>query len=215
MATCVSPFKYFVDYAEFTIATNPGTTFLDVLNQENVFPLSQNICCPSCTAKVPDTNNFLPYVFTGYFTNTTPGTSLHDFFTQFEATDKCCVNILTNWTTLDNNEFANEIYDASKCCGEKNFLKCTQSILDHTSSIDVSNFIFDSSLDTQRGIFEFNKINNETLLCDMSDVLLQRTKEKALEYFTTILENGFVVACTATSVTITSLNTYILNNPTT
>jgi hypothetical protein len=210
MSTCLSPFEYFINYAEWYIAENPGTTFSEVLNQVNVFPTTAGLCCPSC-----GTNTNIPYVLSGRFDTGYPSNFFSFFQGLFPLNGECCLNTHVTLEIYDiikeNSEWSvtGDIADLPKpCCTTSDFKNCVTELATFLNSPDFNEYISDYN-NQLTGIAEWGLIGGDSLLCNIYETLYLRTPLKSLEYILDILDYGLVIQCTGTSVIITSISTYV------
>lgn len=198
MTPCVNPFIYLVEYAEWYISQNPGTTFADVLDLPNLFPKSANICCYSCKPNKP-------YILGGNLTNIA---SFLEQYTNF-IDDKCCTNI---YSTVNSYTIIKELHalynqdPVKSCCTNDDFTKCIDDLATYFNSEEFNSYLFD--LDSVKGIYE-NTINGNTLMCEIKEFLETLPINDALYYILTILDKGLVVQCVEGGVYISSIDTYI------
>jgi hypothetical protein len=204
MANCIDPFKYFIDYAEWYISNNPGTTFLDVLNEPNLFPKSANLCCPTCGQDGEEA-----YVLSGRLDDD-PG----NFFSYFNITNRldgsCCLNTYVT-VELYSNILDNSVPGdfPNPCCTPSDFKSCLSQLADFLNSDEFNNYIITGN----NGVVEWNTINNDTLMCNIYSVLSDKDPAVALGYILDILNNGLVIACKDEGVVITSIETYNVTYP--
>lgn len=213
MTTCKDPFKYFIDYAEWFIQNNPGTTFSDVLNQLNVFPYSSDLCCPGCGG-VGGQDNI--YILSGNFDSNEPGNFFSYFLQRTTAPSSCCTNTHVTQEVyeiilsgLSDLYLPNSI---SPCCSNSDIKTCIKDLSEFLKSGEFDQYIIDWEF-LHTGIAEFNTIDFNGLFCKIYDVLSDKEPEVALNYIMTILQLGLVICCKPEGIVITSIDTYVSNYP--
>jgi hypothetical protein len=204
--TCKHPILYFINYAEWFITNNPGTTFEDVLDQYNLFPFSEELCCP-CDS---------PYILSSSLSDN--DVTLLDFLTAF-IDRTCCVNY--NVSVSKHLEEANTLDDYIKdllygldsevCCKKDDFTSCVQAFLKRSNDFEVwSNVYLNNPNPINFGIFEFGLINDNTSLCEITQFLSSKSDSFANQVILAILNKGIIIDCLedVNGIVITSVETY-------
>ncbi len=205
--TCINPFIFLIEYAEWYITQNPNKTFEDVLNMDNVFPNDSDVCCDSCDDL---------YVLGGDLS--TADNSVIDFLKTFDISENCCfnyygtirepfINIKNIFGTGTDPIDISEV-DLKGCCTPDSFTKCIDEMIKYFDDDELSKYIIDLEGADQTGIYE-KVVDGNTLLCQLFEYLKDKPKADAIDYVLTVLKNGLVVSCSPTQTTITSISTYI------
>ena len=166
MSNCIDPFKYFIDYAEWFITSNPSSTFSDVLNQLNVFPYSSDICCPDCGSVGSSGDNI--YILSGNFDTE----ELSNFFLYFvgrTTAPSCCLN--THVSSVVYSDIVSNLletypntYGFAGCCTNHDIETCITQLSEFLQSSEFNQYIIDWA-NNGTGIAEFNTINSNSLFC--------------------------------------------------
>jgi hypothetical protein len=186
---CTSSIRYYIDYIDYYLANNPGSTVSDVLDQLTIVPYSVNLCLPADGTASQD------YILFG---NIETGEILCDQNFGYDF-DVYCTNIYVLSDTAINSFQSSECLQtggargflkANACCGnQNNFTNCVLNLFEHFDSNELFNWIFDNS--ERRGIIEYGSYSNT--FCELAEILMAKPQNIALEYLMAILEKGLVI----------------------
>lgn len=212
---CVSPIKYFIEYVDYYLANNPGSSISDVLDQITIAPFSADIC----TDILYDDGTYVLYgdlSLVELLTNTDPIMDNGPIDLPFGR--NVCQNIFAvlkedifdSDLYSNNNDLKSEFLQPISCCTDRNnFTNCVFEALEYFQSNELFDWIFN---DSQKGIFEYNSAKNT--FCELFDLLKDKPQNVALDYLMTILEKGLLISRfagysdNANGIIFTSVQTY-------
>jgi hypothetical protein len=204
---CVNPIQYFIDYVDFYISQNPGSTIYDVLNELNLFPISANLCCEGACDEF--------YMIVGEASPDLVQFSEDVTFNMGKG--GCCLNLYYLYNnykefvdTLNTNDSSSFFIEFTRsysvCCSNNQFAKCVEDLADFLNADEFNEWLFQTG--TSRGIFEYNILKNGYSFCSLVEALKTKTPSVALEYIIAILEKGLVISCKDEGTVITSALKY-------
>lgn len=204
--TCINPIVYFINYASWYISNNPGTTLDDVLDAYNVFPFSENLCCPC------ESGGW--YVLSSDLQNNT-GFTLQDFFNIFKSSaTNCCINYSFNVSNLITSDAGTSVVsNMTSCCQKDDFNKCVNDLLTLAPEFSSISSVYTFVSGQNSGIIEWGLVDDSgknTSLCAIVEALSDKSSTFIKEFVNIILNKGIVVKCEQNlGVVITSVETYI------
>lgn len=207
---CTNSFEtYFAYYEQAWLPANPGGSFAAFLDELTILPTSANLCCN-------DNCQDTPYILLG------ENTPAFNYETAIGLNLKaCCTNArfsLNNFISLLSQTYNNspsKIKDGlnyKTCCNKDYFNECVNELDTYLNSPVFKEFITGNN-NLTTGILEINTLGGSIGFCLLKDALLQRSPTVGLEYILAIFNLGLVLKCTSQGIVITSVTTYIANQP--
>jgi hypothetical protein len=206
--TCINPIVYFINYASWYISNNPGTTVDQIVDTYNVFPFSENLCCP-CQ------QNF--YVLSSDLQSNT-GYTLQDFFNIYNSdATNCCINYNFNVSNADVSEgLISIINNIETCCKKDDYNKCVNDLLTLAPEFSSISSIYLNADNASSGIIEWGLVDDNgtnTSLCVIVDALSDKSDTFIKQFVDAIINKGIVINCEPNlGVVVTSVETYISVN---
>jgi hypothetical protein len=204
LTTCINPIVYFINYASWYISNNPGTTVDQIVDTYNVFPFSENLCCP-CEDW---------YVLSSDLQSNT-GYTLQDFFNIYDSdATNCCINYNFNvQNALTSSGLISIINSINPCCKKDDFNKCVNDFLTLAPEFSSISSVYLDTDDASSGIIEWGLVDESgtnTSLCAIVDALSDKSDTFIKQFVDAIINKGIVVKCEPNlGVVITSVETYI------